>query len=166
MFLSPKPSLSRQLIFPAFHDILSPSIFLFHIHTAWSVRISHLVKYSILCNVSVFLISTIPSSFETTGLLITAIAWHSLSPPLPDNVRIGHDCQEQDRLCLSLTPRAPTIVQPSLPLVYPIPILGTTIAVLRNYAHQHPHSSPSSTILLPPQRPRTLTIHLFVDRSQ
>ena len=66
-------------------------------------------------------------SLETTGLLITAIARHSLSPPLPDNHPVGHDCQEQDRLCLSLTSGATTIVQPSSPLVYPTSILDTTI---------------------------------------
>ena len=39
MFLSPKSFLSQQLIFPVFHNILSPSIFLFCIHTTWSMHI-------------------------------------------------------------------------------------------------------------------------------
>ena len=95
---------------------------------------------------------------ETIGLLITAIARHSLSPPLPDNHHVGHDCQEQDRPCLSLSIRAPTIVQPSSPLVYPMSILDITITAPCNHAHQHPRSSPSPTILLPPHHPKTRTL--------
>ena len=123
-------------------------------------------KYLILCNVSVFLFCAIPWDHRAPH--------HCHSPALSESSLtwqrpVGHDCQEQDRLCLSLTTGASTIVQPSSPLVYPMPILGTTITVLHNHAHQHPCSSLSTTILLPPQRPWTLTlVHgllLYIDTT-
>ena len=78
MFLSPKPSLSQWLIFPTFHNVLSPSISFFCIHTAWSVYPSLLVKYLILCNISVFLIFAIIVCLSLTPRTLESLGSSSL----------------------------------------------------------------------------------------
>ena len=84
---------------------------------------------------------------ETTGLLITATSPALSESSLTRQHPVGHDCQAQDRQRSS-----------SSPWVYSTSIHDITIIVLHHHALQHPRSSPSPTILLPPQRPWTLTL--------